>query len=79
MNSIELTRKRITAIAEDYSFTATNVKTVMQLDDIDKEFIARFQLCDYQPELLFASEMKHREHHPVAMATLSKLENDSTV
>jgi hypothetical protein len=26
MNSIELTRKQITAIAEEYSFTATNVE-----------------------------------------------------
>lgn len=34
MNSIELTRKRITAIAEDYSFTATNVEKVIRLCDI---------------------------------------------
>ena len=31
MNSIELTRKRITAIAEEYSFTATNVEKVIRL------------------------------------------------
>lgn len=34
LNSIELTRKRITAIAEDYSFTATNVEKVIRLCDI---------------------------------------------
>ena len=60
-------KERIEQAVSDY------VKSVMQLDDIDKEFIARFQSCDYQPELLFGSEMKHLEHHPLALATLSKL------
>ena len=31
MNPIELTRKQVTAIAEDYSFTATNVEKVIRL------------------------------------------------
>ena len=31
MNSIELTRKQITAIADEYSFTATNVEKVIRL------------------------------------------------
>jgi predicted nucleotidyltransferase component of viral defense system len=48
------------------------VKSVMCLDDVDKEFIMRFQSGDYQPQLLFGSQMKHLEHHPVALATLSK-------
>lgn len=52
---------------------ADYVKSVMQLDDIDKEFIMRFQSGDYQPQLLFESQMKHLEHHPVALATLSKV------
>lgn len=52
---------------------ADYVKSVMQLDDIDKEFITRFQSGDYQPQLLFGSQMKHLEHHPVALATLSKM------
>ncbi len=64
-------KERIEQAVSDY------VKTVMQLDDIDKEFIARFQSCDYQPELLFGLEMKHLEHHPVALATLSKLEGQN--
>ena len=52
---------------------ADYVKSVMQLDDLDKEFIMRFQSSDYQPQLLFGSQMKHLEHHPVALATLSKM------
>ena len=52
---------------------ADYVKSVMQLDDIDKEFITRFQSGDYQPQLLFGSQMKHLKHHPVALATLSKM------
>ena len=39
MNPIELTRKQVTAIAEDYSFTVTNVEKVIRLcsilDDIN--------------------------------------------
>ena len=31
MNSIDLTRKQITAIADEYSFTATNVEKVIRL------------------------------------------------
>ena len=59
---------------------ADYVKSVMQLDDIDKEFIMRFQSGDYQPQLLFGSQMKHLNHHPVALATLSKAhKSDSTV
>lgn len=53
---------------------ADYVKSVMQLDDLDKEFIMRFQSSDYQPQLLFGSQMKHLEHHPVALATLSKMQ-----
>ena len=34
MNSIELTRKQITAIADGYSFTATNVEKVTRLCSI---------------------------------------------
>ena len=49
------------------------VKSVMCLDEKDKEFVLRFQSGDYQPELLFGTQMKHLEHHPVALATLSKL------
>jgi len=49
------------------------VKSVMQLDEADKEFIERFQSGDYRPELLFGTQMKHLEHHPVALATLSKV------
>ena len=52
---------------------ADYVKSVMQLDDIDKEFITRFQSGDCQPQLLFGSQMNHLEHHPVALATLSKM------
>lgn len=50
------------------------VKSVMQFDDIDKEFIMRFQSGDYQPQLLFGPQMKHLEHHPVALAILSKMQ-----
>lgn len=52
---------------------ADHVKSVMKLDDKDKEFIMRFQSGDYQPQLLFGPQMKHLEHHPVALATLSKM------
>ena len=52
---------------------ADYVKSVMQMDEVDKEFIARFQSCDYQPQLLFGPQMNHLEHHPVALATLSKM------
>lgn len=48
------------------------VKSVMQLDEADKEFIESFQSGEYCPELLFGAQMKHLEHHPVALATLSK-------
>ena len=48
------------------------VKSVMCLDDMDREFIIRFQSGKYQPELLFGTQMEHLEHHPVALATLSK-------
>lgn len=48
------------------------VKSVMCLDDMDREFIIRFQSGEYQPELLFGTQMEHLEHHPVALATLSK-------
>ena len=99
MNSIELTRKQVTAIADKYSFTATNVEKVIRLcgilddlntiesfkgklalkgglainfDVVDREFIVRVQSRDYRPELLFGAQMKHLEHHPVALATLSK-------
>ena len=49
------------------------VKSVMQLDEADKVFIERFQSGDYRPELLFGTQMKHLEHHPMALATLSKV------
>jgi hypothetical protein len=49
------------------------VKSVMQLDEVDKDFIERFQSGEYCPELLFGTQMKHLEHHPVALATLSKV------
>lgn len=49
------------------------VKAVMQLDEADREFIERFQSGDYRPELLFGTQMKHLEHHPMALATLSKV------
>ena len=49
------------------------VKSVMQLDEADKEFVKRFQSGDYRPELLFGTQMRHLEHHPVALATLSKM------
>ena len=49
------------------------VKSVMCLDEKDKEFVLRFQSGDHQPELLFGTQMNHLEHHPVALATLSKL------
>ena len=52
---------------------ASFVKSVMQLDDYEKEFIERFQTGDYQPELLFGSQMIHLGHHPVALSTLSKI------
>ncbi len=53
------------------------VKSVMCLDDMDREFIIRFQLGDYQPELLFRTQTEHLEHHPVALATLSKMKRQS--
>lgn len=49
------------------------VKSVMCLDEKDKEFVLRFQSGEYQPELLFGKQMEHLEHHPVALATMSKL------
>lgn len=49
------------------------VKVVMQLDENDKDFIEKFQFGEYRPELLFGTQMKHLEHHPVALATLSKM------
>lgn len=49
------------------------VKSVMQLDEADKVFIERFPSGDYRPELLFGTQMKHLEHHPMALATLSKV------
>ena len=51
---------------------AVFVKSVVQLDEADKEFIERFQSGDYRPKLLFGAQMRHLEHHPVALATLSK-------
>lgn len=61
---------------EKIEFAVANyVKSVMHLDDINKEFIMRFQSGDYQPQLLFGPQMKHLEHHPVALATISKLNN----
>ena len=51
---------------------AAFLKDVMQLDNADKEFIAKYKYSEYCPELLFGTQMKHLEHHPVAMATLSK-------
>lgn len=55
------------------SAVAVFVKSVMQLDDADRNFIERFYEGDYRPELLFGSRMKHLEHHPVALATLGKM------
>ena len=52
---------------------ASFVKSMMQFDDADKVFIKRFQAGDYQPELLFGLHMIHLAHHPVALATLSKM------
>lgn len=49
------------------------VKVVMQLDENDKDFVEKFQFGEYRPELLFGTQMKHLEHHPVALATLSKM------
>ena len=49
------------------------VTVVMQLDENDKDFIEKFQFGEYRPELLFGTQMKHLEHHPVALATLSKM------
>lgn len=49
------------------------VKVVMQLDETDKDFIEKFQFGEYRPELLFGTQMKHLEHHPVVLATLSKM------
>ena len=49
------------------------VKVVMQLDENDKDFMEKFQFGEYRPELLFGTQMKHLEHHPVALATLSKM------
>ena len=49
------------------------VKSVICLDDMDREFIIRFQSGEYQPELLFGTQKEHLEHHPVALATLSKM------
>lgn len=60
-------KEKIELAVSDY------VKSVMCLDDVDKEFIMRFQSGDYQPQLLLGSQMKHLEHHPVALATLSKM------
>ena len=51
---------------------ADYVKRVMCLDDMDRDFIMRFQSGEYHPELLFGTQMQHLEHHPVALATLSK-------
>ena len=49
------------------------VKVVMQLDENDKDFVEKFQFGEYRPELLFGTQMKHLEHHPVVLATLSKM------
>ena len=49
------------------------VRSVMQLDEVDREFIARFHDGDYCPELLFGPQSAHLLHHPVALATLSKM------
>ena len=52
---------------------ASFVKSVMQFDEDDKEFIARFHEGDYRPELLFGPQSAHLLHHPVALATLGKM------
>ena len=49
------------------------VRSVMQLDEVDREFIARFHEGDYRPELLFGTQSAHLLHHPVAIATLNKM------
>lgn len=51
---------------------AEYVKSVMQLDESDKEFVSLFQLGEYKPELLFVTQMKHLGHHPAVLATLGK-------
>ena len=55
---------------------ANFVKAVMLLDEADKDFIERFQSGEYCPELLFGVQMKHLEHHPVAISTLSKVKKN---
>jgi len=55
---------------------ASFVKSVIQLDRVDNEFIERFQFGEYCPELLFGTQMKHLEHHPVALSTLSKVKKN---
>ena len=60
-------KEKIELAVSDY------VKSVMCLDNSDRAFIIRFQSGEYQPELLFGAQMEHLEHHPVALATLSKL------
>ena len=55
---------------------ASFVKSVMQLDSVDNEFVERFQSGEYCPELLFGTQMKHLEHHPVALSTLSKVKKN---
>lgn len=52
---------------------ASYVTSIMKLDDADKEFIVKFHSGDYQPQLLFGSQMSHLEHHQVALATLNKI------
>jgi hypothetical protein len=54
---------------------ADYVKSVMKLDDKDREFIKLFRSGEYRPELLFGIENKHLEHHPVALSTLDKIKN----
>lgn len=59
--------------AEIENVVADYVKSVMRLDEVDREFIARFHDGDYCPELLFGSQSVHLLHHPVALASLSKM------
>ena len=55
---------------------ANFVKAVMLLDEAEKDFIERFQLGEYCPDLLFGAQMKHLEQHPVAISTLSKVKKN---
>ena len=52
------------------------LKTLIQLDETDRAFVEEFQSGNYCPELLFA-QMNHLKHHPVALATLSKMSRNN--